>query len=197
MTGQPVSLRPEVAVASLYQQYLVTRHTGRAVRLSIERLVDERSGPSLTVIDFREVAVIDFSCADEVVARLLHDTLARSDGTARHYFLLDGLEEEHMDPVSSALERRGLAVAARTVERKLVLLGQVDAEARGVWDALSRAGQSEATDLAAGLDRDPAACARCLDQLDERRLVRAAGDVYASLFSFLPQADKGSECSSA
>ncbi|TFG61608.1 MAG: hypothetical protein E4H28_08655, partial [Gemmatimonadales bacterium] len=70
-----VPLPPDVAIASLYQEFLVTRHTGRAVRLSIERLVDERSGPSLTVIDFRDVAVIDFSCADEVVARLLHDTL--------------------------------------------------------------------------------------------------------------------------
>ena len=184
---------PDVAVASLYQEFLVTRHTGRAVRLSIEKLVDERSGPSLTVIDFREVAVIDFSCADEVVARLLYDTLARPEGVARHYFLLDGMEDEHMDPISSALERRGLAVAARTMELRLVLLGQINAEARVIWDALSIAGQAEATDLAAQISYDAVACARCLEQLDERRLVRAAGDVYASLFSFLPQAGAGPE----
>ena len=186
-------LSPDVAVASLYQEYLVTRHTGRAVRLSIVRLVGERSGPSLTVIDFREVVVIDFSCADEVVARLLYDTLARPKSAGRHYFLLDGMEEEHMDPVSSALERRGLAVAARTVERRLVLLGRIESEARGIWDALSRAGQAEAAELAAQIDRDPVACARCLDRLDDRRLVRASGDVYASLFSFLPQANAGAE----
>ncbi len=197
MTGPLAPLTPDVAVASLYQEYLVTRQTGRAVRLSIERLVDERSGPSLTVIDFREVAVIDFSCADEIVARLLHDTLARPDGAARHYFMLDGMEEEHMDPVSSALERRGLAVAARTVKRQLVLLGRIEAEARGIWDALSSAGQAAATDLAARIDRDPVDCARCLDRLDERRLVLGVGDVYASLFSFLPQADTGPERGSA
>lgn len=197
MTASSTPLSPHVAVASLYQEYLVTRHTGRAVRLSIERLVDERSGPSLTVIDFREVVVIDFSCADEVVARLLHDTLARPKNAGRHYFVLDGLEEEHMDPVSSALERRGLAVAARTSARRLVLLGRVEAEAHGVWHALSRAGQADAADLAAQIDGDPAACARCLDRLDDRRLVRAAGDIYASLFSFLPQADDGSEPGSA
>lgn len=181
----PQALSPDVAVASLYQEYLVTRHTGRAVRLSIERLVEERSGPSLTVIDFREVAVIDFSCADEVVARLLHDTLARSDSLARHYFLLDGIDEDHMDPVSSALDRRGLAVAARTVAYQPMLLGHIEAEDRGVWEALSLAGQSGAADLAATLDGDPEDCARCLDSLDRRRLVRGAGDVYASLFSFL------------
>ncbi len=197
MTGPSAPLSPVVAVASLYQEYLVTRHTGRAVRLSIEKLVDERSGPSLTVIDFREVVVIDFSCADEVVARLLHDTLARPENAARHYFLLDGLEEEHMDPVSSALERRGLAVAARTVERQPVLLGRVEAEAREVWEALSRAGQAGAKDLAASMSGDPVVCARCLDRLDERRLVRAAGNMYASLFTFLPQANLGPKRESA
>ena len=185
-------LCPDVAVASLYQEYLVTRHTGRAVRLSIERLVEERSGPSLTVIDFREVAVIDFSCADEVVARLLHDTLSRPAHGARHYFLLDGMEEGHIDPVSSALERRGLVVAARTVERRRILLGRVEGEARTVWEALSRAGQSGAAALAERLNGDPAACARCLSRLDDRRLVRGVGDVYASLFTFLAQDDTGS-----
>ncbi len=196
MTGQPGPLSPDVAVASLYQEYLVTRHTGRAVRLSIERLVDERSGPSLTVIDFHEVAVIDFSCADEVVARLVFDTLSRPAQVARHYFVLDGMEEAHMDPVSSALERRGLAVAARTAELRPVLLGQVEAEARNVWEALSRAGQAGAVDLAAIMDGDPAACARCLDRLDERRLVRGSGEVYASLFSFLAPGDGGPELES-
>ncbi|MFQ5528862.1 MAG: hypothetical protein ACE5FP_00800 [Gemmatimonadota bacterium] len=190
MKGQSTPLSPDVAVASLYQEYLVTRVTGRAVRLSIERLVDERSGPSLTVIDFRDVAVIDFSCADEVVARLLHDTLSRPTHGARHYFVLDGMQEAHIDPVSSALQRRGLAVAARTAELRTVLLGRVGAEARGVWEALGRAGRAGAVDLAARMNGDPVACARCLDQLDERRLVRGAGEVYASLFSFLPH-DEG------
>ncbi len=197
MKGSSGPMPPVVAVASLYQEYLVTRQTGRAVRLSIERLVDERSGPSLTVIDFREVAVIDFSCADEVVARLLHDTLARPESAARHYFLLDSMEEDLMDPVSSALDRRGLAVAARTVERRTVLLGRIEAEDRGVWEALSLAGRAGAADLAASLNGDPAACARCLDRLDKRRLVRATGDMYASLFSFLPQAELGPEHGSA
>jgi len=190
MSASPF-LSPDVAVASLYQEYLVTRHTGRAVRLSIERLVEERSGPSLTVIDFREVAVIDFSCADEVVARLMHDTLTRPDAAARHYFLLDGIDEEHMDPVSSALDRRGLAIAARTAALEPVLLGEVGPEARGVWDALSAAGWSAAAVLAGLLDGDLMACTQCLDDLHRRRLVVGAGDVYSSLVSFLAESPRG------
>jgi hypothetical protein len=182
--------RPSVAVASLYQTYLVTRHTGRAVRLTIERMVEERPGPSLTVLDFSEVAVIDFSCADEVVARLLHDALSGADAAAPHYFLLDGIEEEHMDPVASALARRGLAMAARTSARRPVLLGRAEPEARRVWEALAECGRARATELAGCLGGDVAACGDWLARLDRRRVVRGAGDEFESLFVILG-ADEG------
>lgn len=181
MSG-PSTSRPSVAVASLYQTYLVTRHTGRAVRLTIERLVEERAGPSLTVLDFSEVAVIDFSCADEVVARLLHDTMSRPAGAAPQYFVLDGLEEEHIDPVSSALDRRGLAMAARMASRRPVLLGRAEPEAVRVWDALSRCGRARVDDLAGCFEGDAGTCLRWLARLEARRLVRDAGGVFESLF---------------
>lgn len=181
--------RPSVAVASLYQTYLVTRHTGRAVRLTIERMVEERPGPSLTVLDFTDVAVIDFSCADEIVARLLHDTLSRPGAPARHYFLLDGIEEEHMDPVGSALDRRGLAMAARTAARRPVLLGRAEPEARRVWDELASRGRAGATELAACLGGDVESCGRWLARLEARRLVCEADDAFESLFVVLGSRD--------
>jgi hypothetical protein len=190
MTPLPPA-RPSVAVASLYQTYLVTRHTGRAVRLTIERMVEERPGPSLTVLDFSDVAVIDFSCADEVVARLLHDALSVPDAAAPHYFLLDGIEEEHMDPVASALDRRGLAMAARTSARRPVLLGRAEPEARRVWDALAECGRARPPDLAGCLGGDAAACRAWLARLDERRLVRGAGEVFESLFVILGADEQG------
>lgn len=190
MTPLPPA-RPSVAVASLYQTYLVTRHTGRAVRLTIERMVEERPGPSLTVLDFSEVAVIDFSCADEVVARLLHDAHAAHDAAAPHYFVLDGIEEEHMDPVASALARRGLAMAARTSSRRPVLLGRAEPEARIVWDALADRGRARAHELAGCLAGDAAACREWLARLEERRLIRDAGDQFESLFVILGADERG------
>ena len=50
---------------------LVTRPTGAAVRAQIEALLADARERSLTVIDFSHVGMIDFSCADEVVAKLL------------------------------------------------------------------------------------------------------------------------------
>ena len=64
-------MRRVVWGTSLYS-YLVTRHTGRAVRLSIENQIAECEGQVVAVLDFQNVVVIDFSCADEVVAKLAH-----------------------------------------------------------------------------------------------------------------------------
>lgn len=188
----PVPHLPFVAVASLYHPYLVTRHTGRAVRLTIERMVEERTGPSLTVIDFHDVAVIDFSCADEVVARLLFDTLSRPEDGVHHYFVLDGIDEEHMDPVSSALDRRGLAMAARTVALRPVLLGRIEPEARKVWEALARLGRGQADDLASCLEGDASGCRKWLQRLEDRRLARGSdgpSGTFESLFSVLGRWD--------
>ena len=66
------SVLRQTLACDLYSN-LVTRPTGAAVRGQIE--ADARATPvarALTVIDFSHVSMIDFSCADEVVAKLLH-----------------------------------------------------------------------------------------------------------------------------
>ena len=57
-------------VCDLYSN-LVTRPTGAAVRTAIERQVFEIGTPVVTTIDFSQVNLLDFSCADEIVAKLL------------------------------------------------------------------------------------------------------------------------------
>ena len=57
-------------VCDLYSD-LVTRPTGAAVRDGIEKQLSELGDRSLTVIDFSHVGLLDYSCADEIVAKLL------------------------------------------------------------------------------------------------------------------------------
>ena len=53
---------------------LVTRPTGRFVRAYIERaLASVPDAVAVTRIDFTGVGCIDYSCADEIVAKLLRD----------------------------------------------------------------------------------------------------------------------------
>ena len=58
------------SVCDLYSN-LVTRPTGAAVRIGIEHHLDEIGDKSLAVLDFSHVGLLDFSCADEIVAKLL------------------------------------------------------------------------------------------------------------------------------
>ena len=71
---------------------LVTRPTGHAVRCGVEQVLAEYDGERVTVIDFTSVRLLDLSCADEIVAKLLLQHRSR-------LFLLRGISEDHQDAV--------------------------------------------------------------------------------------------------
>ncbi len=171
---------PAIAVASLYKPNLVTRQTGRAVRDGIERLMAER-GESIAVIDFRDVAVIDFSCADEVVAKLVMGSAGETGDVVPRFVLVRGIHEHHLDPVEGALRRRGLAVSAERIGGEPVLLGEVEPEAVAAWRMLTACGRIRTEELAHRLGVDPGSCASLLAGLLRRRLVRRDGDAFESL----------------
>ena len=68
-------------VCDLYSN-LVTRPTGAAVRTEIESQLAGVRGRTLTVIDFSNVNLLDSSCADEIVAKLLLRFGCSADGTS-------------------------------------------------------------------------------------------------------------------
>jgi hypothetical protein len=181
---------PDIAVASLYQRNLVTRHTGRAVRLSIEGLVSELGATSLTVLDFGDVAVIDFSCADEVVAKLVLRAVDGVSDEVDHFFVFRGVAQHHVDPMDSALRRRGLAAAAEGPGGEPFLMGEVEPAASRLWQAVCEAGQVRLDDLAPVLGMDPGDCGRLLDRMCARRLLRRDGQAYHSLFYAFEQAER-------
>jgi hypothetical protein len=98
----------ETLACDLYSN-LVTRSTGAAVRGQIEELLSTTTERALTVIDFSQVSMIDFSCADEVVAKLLM-RYASADSPRDAYFLFRGVTEDHSDAIEAVLERHDLAL---------------------------------------------------------------------------------------
>ncbi|MCH2461123.1 MAG: hypothetical protein MK239_08820 [Gemmatimonadetes bacterium] len=122
---------------SLYS-HLVTRPTGRAVRMAIKTQLQGNSNRSFSLIDLSEVVILDFSCADEVVAKLLEDSI---QGESREeFFVFRGVHERHRGQVQTVLERRGLAAVAETEPNKYSLLGQRSAAEGRAWMALEDAG---------------------------------------------------------
>jgi len=135
-------------VTSLYS-HLVTRPTGRAVRLAIETQLQSAGERSLSLIDLSEVVVIDFSCADEVVAKLLESAHA----SPRHeaYFVFGGVHEPHRDQIETVLERRGLAAVAETDQHVFALLGSVSEAEERMWRALEQRGAVSEDEIGAVL----------------------------------------------
>ncbi|MFQ5890114.1 MAG: hypothetical protein ACE5JR_08675 [Gemmatimonadota bacterium] len=190
MTGGlgPVRSGPAVAIASLYKPDLVTRHTGRAVRLSIESLLAEYEGHLLTVLDFRDVTVIDFSCADEVVAKLVLASLPEARPPRDRFFLFRGIGDHHLDPVQSALDRRRLTVAAERDNGERTLIGHVERHAARVWEAVCSAGRAPVRAVAAEIRLPEPAARAVLEDLYGRRLLIRVADEYVSLFQALAEA---------
>ena len=175
-------------VCALYSN-LVTRPTGAAVRTEIERAIADAGGRTVTVIDFSQVMLLDFSCADEIVAKLmLRFGGPRPDERATDgYFLFRGLGEHHLDPVEAVLERHGLAIVAE-LDGAPTLVGDVDADARRLWEALRDVGPCEAHVVARVTAFPIDAVAETHDGLVARRLVVRVGTAYAALGTFGPPA---------
>jgi hypothetical protein len=165
-------------VCDLYSN-LVTRPTGAAVRTEIENLLSAWRGPSLTVIDFSHVNLLDFSCADEVVAKLL----LRFEGDAPQdaYFLLRGVREDHLDAIEAALERYQLALVMQADDGALLLVGTVNDAQRRAWQAMRELGRCAAEELATALGEAPSYAAALLATLHERRLIMRFDDTYVPL----------------
>lgn len=133
-------------VATLYS-HLVTRPTGQALRLGIEAQITELGALCLTVLDFGEVVVLDYSCADETVAKLVQ-RFQRSDRPAEAYFVARGIDDRHLETIDSVLSRQDLAIVAELADEQLVLLGGLSEAERMAWDALGRLGRGSAEDVA-------------------------------------------------
>ncbi len=132
------------SVAS-FHSHLVTRPAGRAVRIAIERQLDELGAPALSEVDLSSVAILDYSCADEVVAKLL---LRERREAAPAFFVLVGVKPQHRDPIEAVLERHALAVVAETSPGCFDLMGVGSRAERALWSRVERSGCVSAGEVA-------------------------------------------------
>lgn len=169
------SVLRQTLACDLYSN-LVTRPTGAAVRNQIERLLGDAGDRAFAVIDFSHVSMIDFSCADEVIAKLLIRYTA--DQPPREaYFLFRGVSEFHRDAIESVLERHGLALALEG-EQGVEVVGILSDEERRAWNASYRLGRADAEDVAIACSADVNQMREALDALYRRRLVMRIDDAY-------------------
>jgi len=161
--------------ASPYRN-LVTRPTGAAVRIRIEDALS-RSDCLTALLDFSDVELLDFSCAEEIVAKLL---LARTS-QHRRFVVLRGLRDDQHEAIQQVLTHHRLAVTAIVHGGELLLLGWVSADSRAMFACLCRSGPAGAAELARALGWPEPRAHEALDALARHLLVRSEGDRYHPL----------------
>lgn len=158
------------SVCDLYSN-LVTRPTGAAVRIGIEHHLDEIGDKSLAVLDFSHVGLLDFSCADEIVAKLLMQYVSVDIPRREVYFVFYGMSESHLDAIEAVLERHDLALVTQLADGVARLMGNVGREERTAWEKICELGSAQPSDIAfaTGMAQDRAE--KTLETLWRRRLV--------------------------
>jgi hypothetical protein len=159
---------------------LVTRRTGAAVRTLIEHQLAGLKDGTVAFLDFSRIGVLDRSCADEFVAKLMLPLT--SDHPSRDgYVVFHGVNEMHLETIESVLHAHGLALVVQFPDGAAHLVGAVSDTERQLWDLVMRGScrQVEAFAEAAGLSHDDTRA--LLDSLARRRLVRHHDDTYGPL----------------
>jgi hypothetical protein len=165
-------------VASPYRN-LVTRPTGAAIRNRIQETL-AGSDCLTALLDFSGIELLDFSCADEVVAKLL---LADEKRGGR-FVVLQGLREDQHEAIEHVLTHHGLAVAAVGPAEDHAgprLLGWVTPDERTAFTCVCARGGVTASDLAALLDWMVTRAEAALATLAGHRLLLAEDDRYLPL----------------
>lgn len=173
-------------VCDLYTD-LVTRKTGAAVRDGIEKQLADLGARTLTVIDFSNVGLLDYSCADEIVAKLLMrytraDPVDATEQPPRDaYFLFRGVSESHLDAIETVLDRQALAIVAQAASGAVMLVGRVDDSERRAWEVMYRLGRAAPAELAREAGVDVPQATELLNGLCRRRLAMRFEESYVAV----------------
>ncbi|MEZ4377090.1 MAG: hypothetical protein R3B35_02255 [Gemmatimonadales bacterium] len=165
------------ATAATYSD-LVTRPTGAAVRDRVVGALRERPRTQ-ALLDFSRIGLVDFSCADEVVAKLIravHDLPVSR-------VVLTGVREDHAEAIDHALARYGLVVLALEAGTgRPRLLGEVPVDWGAVFaHCVAAPGPHDADGVAAALAWPATRARQALEGLCTCRCLLAGPDATYDL----------------
>ena len=149
---------------------LVTRQSGQVVRERIERDLASEDDGAVIALDFSQIGVVDYSCADEIVAKLFSRLLSGEYGD--RYIVLTGLNENQKENIEVALERKDLAVMAQMRRGDKVLIGSLNNYLQKTLDLILSRGKITAGELSDMLKLPANTSGTRLLNLHKKRLVK-------------------------
>src|SRR4030043_1582705 len=124
---------------------LVTRPSGQVIRNRIEKDMENEKDGEIIALDFSKIGIIDYSCADEVVAKLIARLLSGEYGD--RYIVLTGLNENQKENIEVALERKDLPVIAEEKNGKKTLIGSLNNYLKETLNIIVKRGKITASEL--------------------------------------------------
>lgn len=157
---------------------LVTRHSGQLIRARIERNIEKEDSWEVIALDFSRIGVIDYSCADEIVAKLISRLLSGEYGDK--YIILKGLNDNQRENVEVALERKELAVMAEMRAGKKLLIGSLNNYLKETLQLIVTKGKITAKDLCESMGLEANTSGTRLLNLHKKRLVKRSEETGSS-----------------
>jgi hypothetical protein len=154
---------------------LVTRQSGQIMRERIERDMETEGKGAVIALDFSKIGIVDYSCADEIVAKLISRLLSGEYGDK--YIVLFGLNENQKENIEVALERKDLAVIAEMRDGRKLLIGNLNNYLQETLDLISKKKKITAGDLSAALKLPANTSGTRLLNLHKKRLVRRVDEI--------------------
>ncbi len=154
---------------------LVTRPSGQVIRERIEKEFEKEKNGEIIALDFSKIGVIDYSCADEVIAKLISRLLGGEYGDK--YLLLTGLNDNQKENIEVALERKDLAVMAEMKDERKILLGSLNNYLKETLNLIVKKGKITAKELSEIMKLEANTSGTRLLNLHKKRLVMRKDEI--------------------
>ena len=154
---------------------LVTRPSGQVIRERIERDIAQEEDGIVIALDFSKIGIIDYSCADEIVAKLISRLLSGEYGDK--YITLIGINENQKENIEVALERKDLAVMAAMREGSKILLGSLNNYLKETLNLILKKGRITAKELSESMKLEANTSGTRLLNLYKKRLVKRIDEI--------------------
>ncbi len=154
---------------------LVTRQSGQIIRNRIEKEIENAKDGEIVVLDFSNTGIIDYSCSDEIIAKLVSRLLSGEYGDK--YIILLGLNENHKENIEVALERKELAVMAQMNDSKILLLGSLNKYLAETLSLILKKGTITSKELSETMNLEANTSGMRLLNLHKKRLVQRIDEI--------------------
>lgn len=180
-----IKINKTAEVLKLKMPDLITRHVGRSMYDSIKKLVGNINDGETLVLDFEGIKVIDSSFIDEMVVRLILDSMTSKPAFYIKLKNISEIAEINIDLVfrsySNYKNKKIVVITENICQNNVFFIGPLSDQERDVVEFVRVNKSITADDVVnfAGLPREQVL--KIMDELDALRVVKSIKGVFVAV----------------